>query len=160
MHATTFETLRDLVLHYAGRRGWLTQRQIAVMCGLDESALSRWLNGEQDIGARRTHALFQEVGIPVDQYDLAYALLGRAQESAQANRTARLRTGGQTVPLHRPGERLAGVRVGHAGVLTPSLAMDESLTGADIPASVVIALFAARQYTGAQIAAFFAGDGA
>ena len=161
MQATTFETLRELVLHYAGRRGWLTQRQIAVMCGLDESALSRWLNGEQDIGARRTHALFQEVGIPVDRYDLAYALLGRAQESAQTNRAARLRTTGRTtVPLHRPGERLAGVRVGHAGVLAPSLAVEEPLPGADIPASVVIALFTARQYTGEQIAAFFAGDGA
>ena len=89
MQATSFDTLRDLVLYYGARRGWSTQRHIAVACGLDESALSRFLNGEQDIGARRTHALFQAVGIPVDRYDLAYALLGRAQDLARADRRAR-----------------------------------------------------------------------
>ena len=65
MQATDFATLRDLILFYAGQRGWSTQRHVAVICGLDESALSRFLNGEQDIGARRTHTLFQAVGVPV-----------------------------------------------------------------------------------------------
>ena len=89
MQATTFESLRDLVLYYGARRGWSTQRHIAVACALDESALSRFLNGEQDIGARRTHALFREIGVPVDQYDLAYALLGRAQDLARTLRQSR-----------------------------------------------------------------------
>ena len=104
IQATTFETLRDLVLYYGARRGWSTQRHIAVACGLDESALSRFLNGEQDIGARRTHALFREVGVPVDQYDLAYALLGRAQDLARTLRQSRAVSAASRVQEAPPAE--------------------------------------------------------
>jgi hypothetical protein len=78
-----FATLRDLVLHHAGRRGWSTQRHIAVACGLDETALSRFLDGRQDIGAVRTYALFREIGIPVERYPLAFELLDRSQRLAR-----------------------------------------------------------------------------
>ena len=152
--ATTFETLRDLVMHYAERRGWSTQRTVAVMCGLDESALSRLLNGEQDVGARRTHALFQAVGVPVDQYDLAYALLGRAQEQARANREARQAGERRLTPIPPAALRTGspGWSLSHAptAVIAPDV---DAL--ADVPAAVVAALFAERGLTGDQIAAFF-----
>ncbi len=153
MQATTFETLRELVLHHGAARGWRTQRHIAVACGLDESALSRFLNGEQDIGARRTHALFQAIGIPVEHYDLAYALLGRAQElaaesrEARSERTARARgtlprvAGGPWRGLERPAPHPVAI---------------EPWPAEDLPAAVVVALFAAEGYSGGQIAAFFA----
>jgi hypothetical protein len=153
--ATTFETLRDLVMHHAARRGWLTQRTVAVMCGLDESALSRLLNGEQDVGARRTHALFQAVGVPVEQYDLAYALLGRAQEQARANREARQASERRLTPMPPAALRTpsSGWTLSHAtaAVITPDLA-----ALADVPAAVVAALFGERGYSGDEIAAFFA----
>ena len=155
IQATTFETLRDLVMHYAARRGWPTQRTVAVMCGLDESALSRLLNGEQDVGARRTHALFQAVGVPVDQYDLAYALLGRAQEQARANRVARQAGERRTaaVPPAALHTATSGWSLSHAP--TAVIAPDRDSL-ADVPAAVVATLFAERGYTGDQIAAFFA----
>jgi transcriptional regulator with XRE-family HTH domain len=151
MQPPPFDTLRDLVLHHAARRGWLTQRHVAVICGLDESALSRFLNGEQDIGARRTHALFQAVGVPVEQYDLAYALLARAQEAAADARRSRLRhasRSGQAVE----GQARIGLRDGTSGAMI-------DLSGPwgedDIPAAVLAARFAAEGLSGAQIAAFF-----
>jgi transcriptional regulator with XRE-family HTH domain len=156
MQITDIGTLRDLVLHHAARRGWQTQRQVAVICGLDESALSRFLNGEQDLGARRTHALFQAVGIPVDEYDLAYALLARAQDSARTLRAGR-----------RSAEpAVTTVRTAPSGRGTPIMTAPRSMTvplrpaigpaDHDVPASLVAALFQERQYTGEQIAAFFA----
>lgn len=90
MQSTAFSSLRDLVLHHGKRRGWSTQRHIAVACELDETALSRFLNGEQDIGARRTHALFRELGVPVEQYDHAYELLEQAQELARRSAARRV----------------------------------------------------------------------
>jgi hypothetical protein len=155
MQATTFETLRDLVMHYAGRRGWSTQRTVAVMCGLDESALSRLFNGEQDIGARRTHILFQAVGIPVDQYDLAYILLGRAQEQARANREARQASERRVSPVPPAALRTAPSR----WTLThtwPTATLPRIDAMNDLPASIVVALFAERGYSGEEIAAFFA----
>ncbi|MGE0543855.1 MAG: helix-turn-helix domain-containing protein [Dehalococcoidia bacterium] len=151
MQATDFATLRDLILFYAAQRGWSTQRHVAVICGLDESALSRFLSGEQDIGARRTHALFQSIGVPVEQYDLAYALLGRAQDGARELRHGRREPAG--VPV-RPNRAAADGWPVLTPVLRPAPAV--SLPGDEIPAAVVIAIFAARGYTGAQIAAFFA----
>lgn len=118
MQATAFETLRDLVIHHAARQGWRTQRHIAVICGMDESALSRFLSGEQDIGARRTHRLFQAVGVPVEQYDLAYALLGRAQEQAETNRAARSSRARLAAPPSRAAEPGRGAGT-PAGVLRP-----------------------------------------
>jgi transcriptional regulator with XRE-family HTH domain len=153
--AITFETLRDLVMHYAARRGWLTQRTVAVMCGLDESALSRLLNGEQDVGARRTHALFQAVGVPVEQYDLAYALLGRAQEQARANREARQGSERRLTPMPPAALRTtpSGWTLSHAPAVATAPGPDMLV---DVPASVVVALFAERGYDGEEIAAFFA----
>lgn len=150
MQATDIATLRDLVLFYAAQRGWSTQRHVAVISGLDESALSRFLNGEQDIGARRTHALFQTVGVPVEQYDLAYALLGRAQDSAREIRTGRREPAGATA---RPNQ--AALDGWPAPPPFPSAAPAHTLPGDEIPAAVVVALFATRGYTGEQIAAFF-----
>lgn len=152
MQATTFETLRELVLHHGAARGWRTQRHIAVACGLDESALSRFLNGEQDIGARRTHALFQAVGIPVEQYDLAYTLLGRAQEVAAESREARTARARGALP------RMAGGPWrGLARPVPDRVCPDPGLWHEDdVPAAVVVALFAAEGYSGGQIAAFFA----
>jgi transcriptional regulator with XRE-family HTH domain len=153
--ATTFETLRDLVMYHAARRGWSTQRTVAVMCGIDESALSRLLNGEQDIGARRTHALFQAVGVPVDQYDLAYILLGRAQEQAQAHRAARQASERHAAPAPPAAAHpaLTGWRVSRT---RPALAMPAVGAIADVPVSIVVALFAERGYSGDEISAFFA----
>lgn len=151
MQATAFESLRDLVLFYAAQRGWHTQRHVAVMCGLDESALSRFLNGEQDIGARRTHALFQAVGVPVDHYDLAYTLLGQAQDSARALRSGRREPAGAPA---RPNQAAVGGRP--ATMPSPVAVPAAALADGDIPAAVVVALFATRGYTGEQIAAFFA----
>jgi len=154
MQAISFDTLRAMVLHYSALRGWRTQRHIAVICGLDEAALSRFLSGEQDIGARRTHALFQTVGIPPERYDYAYALLGQAQELASRNRQAR--TVARTLGA-RPRASVQALdgqaSTGRGGAHTagwPDL-LD------DIPAAVLVALFAARMYSGEQIAAFFAG---
>ena len=157
MTAPRFTSLRDLVLHYAAQRGWHTQRQIAVFCGLDESALSRLLNGEQDIGARRTHALFQAVGIPVELYDLAYALLGQAQVSAA--RTLHILGG-------RPPARRSAGRRGPHGLYRLDLLSRQTaqpaprqpapqLDPSDVPAAVVLTHFAARRLSGEQIAAFF-----
>jgi transcriptional regulator with XRE-family HTH domain len=151
MQATDIVTLRDLVLFYAAQRGWSTQRHVAVICGLDESALSRFLNGELDIGARRTHALFQAVGVPVDQYDLAYALLGRAQDSARELRAGRREPAGATA---RPNQ--AARDRWPAPIPFPAGSPSAVLPDDEIPAAVVVALFAARGYTGEQIAAFFA----
>lgn len=175
MQAMAFTSLRDLVLHYAARRGWRTQRHVAVVCGLDETALSRFLNGEQDIGARRTHALFQAVGVPVDEYDAAYALLAQAQDIARTALRARLRTearhGGEAgrgrPASSNPGllmqGRLAGPAVA-ASLKVPApmgwspLSLPATLDAeADLPATLVAAYFAAEGYTGAQIAAFFEG---
>jgi len=157
MQATAFDSLRDLIMHHAARRGWATQRTVAVMCGLDESALSRLLNGEQDIGARRTHALFQAVGIPVDQYDLAYALLGRAQEQARDNRDSRVAAERRLSPMPPAALRTAPSRRTLSHTLPTAVAPAYPDLG-DVPASVVIALFTERAYSGEQIAAFFAGD--
>lgn len=77
-------TFRDVVLYYGRRRGWSTQRHIAVACEIDESALSRFLKGEQDIGTCRAHALFQQLGIPAAHYDVVYSLLAQAQRRARA----------------------------------------------------------------------------
>jgi transcriptional regulator with XRE-family HTH domain len=175
MQTIDFDSLRDLVLHYGARRGWQTQRQIAVMCGIDETGLSRFLNGEQDIGARRTHALFQAVGVPVDRYDLAYALLGRAQEQARADREARLARVDAVAPARIPVGR--GVERGRASHTPEMLLRTPSFRGQgawsvpmpvdsvpatgvwyepDLPAAVVVALFASKGYSGEQIAAFFA----
>ena len=151
MEPGTFDTLRDLVLHHAARRGWLTQRHVAVICGLDESALSRFLNGEQDIGARRTHALFQAVGVPVEQYDLAYALLGKAQQMATKARRSRLNHAPRPVQTTESHAR-PGLRDDSAVALIESFGLTE---GGDIPAAVVVARFAAEGLTGAEIAAFF-----
>jgi transcriptional regulator with XRE-family HTH domain len=151
MQATDFATLRDLVLYHAAQRGWSTQRHVAVICGLDESALSRFLNGEQDIGARRTHALFQTVGVPVEQYDLAYTLLGRAQDSAREIRAGRREPAGTAA---RPSQ--AAVEEWPAPTPFSPVAPPAALPGDEIPAAVVVAIFAARGYTGEQIAAFFA----
>jgi hypothetical protein len=184
MHATEFETrhefetLRDLVLYYGGRRGWHTQRQIAVMCGLDESALSRFLNGEQDLGARRTHALFCAVGVPVDRYDLAYALLGRAQELAKQSKEARSASVVVAEPTQRllhfrsrrpprgpvmqKADRAGGVSAfRRAGIVQPSfggprlIPLDDETEAGDLPAAALIALFAAGGYSGPRIAEFF-----
>ena len=200
MQAVTFDTLRDLVLYYGSRRGWRTQRHIAVACGLDESALSRFLNGEQDIGARRTHALFRAIGVPVDQYDLAYALLGRAQDLARSVRRVRSAREVPAARMHAYAEWLfvetadseradAGApaarsepemralsaarpaqRAGMDAALPPGghedggsgtrdvarLARAYGLEpGAEVPAAVVVALFAAEAFSGAEIAAFF-----
>lgn len=196
MQATEFETLREMVLHYSADRGWRTQRHIAVASGLDETALSRFLNGEQDIGARRTHALFQAVGVPIERYDLAYTLLGQAQDLARTIREARSarrsavelvrpgrawRTSGQATAGESPNEReldrvqLLGVGPSlHAAVgpLRPLPEREQTRytirdlvaprrgqhlgAGVDAPATVVVALFAAEHFTGAEIAAFFA----
>ncbi len=153
-----FASLRELVLHDAAGRGWRTQRQIAVCCGLDESALSRLLNGEQDVGALRTHALFRAVGIPVERYDLAYALLGQAQAAAQATRALR------HVPTAAPAFGRDGRQPGQpappslAGSALPVAVGPARLLGQpDLPAALVVAHFAVRRFTGQQIAAFFAG---
>jgi hypothetical protein len=171
---TTFETLRDLVMHYAARRGWRTQRHIAVACGFDESGLSRFLNGEQDIGARRTHALFQAVGIPVEQYDLAYALLGQAQEQARANRRAWLARRQALVTVAERGsqgnERSVTASRSPSMVAlarsAPVAALDAAFGAVwlppddgDIPSSAVIAKFRMEGATGAEIAAFFSALG-
>jgi hypothetical protein len=89
--APTFTSLRELVLYYATRQGLSTQRRLAIACDLDETAVSRFLNGEQDIGAWTTYCLFQAAGVPVDQYHRAFALLGEAQEIARNAREARAR---------------------------------------------------------------------
>jgi transcriptional regulator with XRE-family HTH domain len=177
MQAVTFETLRELVMHYAARRGWRTQRHIAVVCGFDESGLSRFLNGEQDIGARRTHALFQAVGIPVEQYDLAYSLLGAAQEQARVNREAWLARRQET--LIRLSDGVGGPKQGRANAIRSpsSVAVVQAVPSpmpigavgsichtddseAEIPASVVIAKFREERLNGAEIAAFFDGRSA
>lgn len=151
MTALAFADLRALIRHHGERRGWRSQRQIAVMCGLDESALSRFLNGEQDIGARRTHALFQTIGVPVEQYDIAYALLGRAQEQARAARDRRspepAGSGHSTEAALSSAAPLTGANLESSGRATLP----------DLPASMVIARFAAGRFSGEQIAAFFAG---
>jgi transcriptional regulator with XRE-family HTH domain len=145
------ESLRDLVLRHAARRGWHTQRHVAVISGLDESALSRFLNGEQDIGARRTHALFQTVGIPVEEYDLAYALLGRAQDDAR-----QLRHGRQMPATAGARPNQAAVREWSSGGMRVERKSNIPASMEEMPAAVVVALFAARGYTGEQIADFFA----
>ncbi len=159
--------LRALVLHYAKRRGWRTQRRIATACELEETALSRFLNGEQDLGARRTHALFRAVGIPVDDYDLAYELLARIQEQARLYRDARLRHRaqapvGEAATLETKGEVTAIARVG--SLLTPEGPTPSSVVTVrylppdeDLPMSDVLVLFQRERYTSAQIAAFFGG---
>ncbi|MGH2585387.1 MAG: hypothetical protein ACRDJE_10785 [Dehalococcoidia bacterium] len=164
---STFETLRQLVLHYARRRGWRTQRHIAVACGFDESGLSCFLNGEQDIGAWRTHALFQEIGVPPDHYDLAYTLLGHALEQARALREARLRRQrSATLARHADGRRsgvksalrsAAGVNDARLTLAAPAIeaTYPPLLDPGDIPVATVIARFAAERYTSEQIAAFF-----
>jgi hypothetical protein len=173
MQATEFESLRDLVMHYAKRRGWRTQRHVAVACGFDESGLSRFLNGEQDIGARRTHALFQAVGVPVEKYDVAYALLGRAQEQARANREAWLarRRDALVAVSDRPtlNRGPQAMRSQWVVIATPTLSAPATPRMAtaghrfsderddDPPAAVVIARFYNEGWTGAQIAAFFDG---
>lgn len=140
------ETLRDFVLRHAAGRGWRTQRHVAVMCGLDESSLSRFLAGEQDIGAWRTHALFRAAGVPMAEYDRAYALLGEAQATARLVRTARGAMSRRVAPLQSRGE-------------VPGTLLDTSRTfepdSPELPASVVVALFASRRWTGAEIDAFF-----
>lgn len=154
MQATAFSTLRDLVLHHAAGRGWSTQRHIAVVCGLDESALSRFLNGEQDLGARRTHAIFRAVGVPVDQYDLAYTLLGRAQELARTGRQGRAR------PSASP-SRPASVTTENRSTAVPIRRAESSLSwsaGDDLPAEVVVAYFAQQGWDGEAIGRFFGED--
>jgi len=165
-----FETLRQLVLHYARRRGWRTQRHIAVACGFDESGLSRFLNGEQDIGAWRTHALFQEIGVPPEHYDLAYTLLGCALEQARAFREARLRRR-KTATLVQQGDdrrsdNQSALRsafgVSATGLTFEAPAVEATyppmLDPGDVPVAAVIARFAAERYTSGQIAAFFKGS--
>ena len=160
-------SLRELLLFYARRRGWRTQRRIAMACDLEETALSRFLNGEQDLGARRTHTLFRAVGIPVDDYDLAYELLARAQEQARAHREARRRHG-VPAPLTSPaavkshaevaslGQR-GGTSVAARGAERPAVTVRYLPPDEDLPTAEVLALFHAEHYTSAQIAAFF-GD--
>src|SRR5690349_13850470 len=84
MAVTLDGSLRSLVLGCARRRGWSTQRHIAVACGLEESAFSRFLDGRQEIGAVATFGLFREVGIPHEHYGTAFELLDRAQREARA----------------------------------------------------------------------------
>lgn len=156
MTAPPFTSLRELVLHHAARRGWHTQRQIAVFCGLDESALSRLLNGEQDIGAWRTHALFRAVGIPVEQYDLAYALLGQARSAAA--QTAQKPHGATITPSHP--SRLDPRSLLRTATMTeppraPVASARSDQPPTELPIAVVLAHFAARRLSGAQIAAFF-----
>ena len=91
MTAAEPKTFRDLVVAYARRRGWTTQRHIAVACEIDETALSRFLGGEQEIGSVRTYALLRTVGVPVERCDAAFLLLDRAQREAQARRDVRQR---------------------------------------------------------------------
>jgi transcriptional regulator with XRE-family HTH domain len=186
MQTTSFDSLRDLVLHFAAAQGWHTQRHVAVACGLDESALSRFLNGEQDIGARRTHALFRAVGVPVDLYNTAYALLGRAQDLAGSMKgsrrpeerrpgadgaTPRRSTrfgeagGGRMDMPPRPqpspygGGAYTPASTGSLGVVAPGhwTAALGADPGSDVPAAVAVALFAARSMSGEEIAAFFGG---
>lgn len=76
-------TLQDLLLTCGRRRGWRTQRHIAVSCEIDETAYSRFVHGEQEIGATRTYALFRAVGVPAERIDLAYTLLEQAQRLAR-----------------------------------------------------------------------------
>jgi hypothetical protein len=175
----SFGTLRELVLHHAAGRGWRTQRHVAVACGLEESTLSRFLNGEQDLGARRTHAFFKEVGIPVEMYDQAYALLGREQESARAGRLARLRRAPNVTMMRRdrawtlddvrppaPRASLAGMPrfpSDSAGLrgdwrnLRATAWPSDSSPSDDLFTAAIIALFQDEQYTSAEIAAFFGG---
>lgn len=155
MTTRAFTELRDLVRHHGARRGWHSQRQIAVFCGLDETALSRFLNGEQDIGARRTHALFQALGVPVEQYNLAYALLGRAQEQAHAARERRtaepalgVQPPGSTKTIYTDSSSRWRFEPETASFGPPN----------DLPASLLIARFAAGRFSGAAIAAFFAAE--
>lgn len=171
MQATDFPTLRDLVLHFGAQRGWLTQRQIAVMCGLDESALSRFLNGEQDLGARRTHALFRDLGVPIDLYDLAYALLAQAQEQAKQLRVPRPPRAGVAIEVRGAFEGTAGrarrnmvmqaagrtVAAGRASRTPQPWPVNHPSPDdpTDVPAAVVAAFFAEQGYSGARIAEFF-----
>ena len=76
-------TLRDLVLHYAERRGWRTQRRIAVTVGIDETAFSRFLDGKQDLGAVTTFEILQAISLPVSEYPRAFQLLARAQDESR-----------------------------------------------------------------------------
>lgn len=152
-------SLRDFLLEHAARQGWHTQRHIAVCCGLDESALSRFLSGEQDLGAWRTHALFRAVGVPAERYDVAYVLLAREQAAAgdrlsqhRRRQTAGSRATAPAAPVHsgRSTSRPRFVLPAYAHVAAPG---DEPL----LPAAVVTALFGSRGYTSAEIAAFFGG---
>ncbi|MGD9892014.1 MAG: helix-turn-helix domain-containing protein [Dehalococcoidia bacterium] len=173
MQATEFESLRDMVMHYARRRGWRTQRHVAVACGFDESGLSRFLNGEQDIGARRTHTLFQAVGVPVEQYDVAYSLLGQVQEQARANREAWLARRRDSLvavsdrpTMNRGPQAIRGSSTVTAVRPLPVTLMPPETPGGirfsdgqidDLPAAVLIARFRQEQWTGEQIAVFFDG---
>ncbi|HEY7296269.1 MAG TPA: helix-turn-helix transcriptional regulator [Dehalococcoidia bacterium] len=158
MTTVHFASLRELVLYHAARRGWRTQRQIAVLCGIDESALSRLLNGEQDIGAWRTHALFRTVGIPVEQYDLAYALLGRAREAAAQREQGTQRERVPYEPFLEQARRRGGqfsAQLAHQpGAGTPPTLEPQPWEG-DLPVALVLAQFTAQRLTGPQIAAFF-----
>src|SRR6266536_1446742 len=89
MTATPYPTLRDLILECAARNGWHTQRRIALSCGIEESALSRFLDGRQDLGAVATFELFRAVSVPVEQYPVAFELLRRAQTEARQLRESR-----------------------------------------------------------------------
>jgi transcriptional regulator with XRE-family HTH domain len=168
MQTEQLTTLRDLVLHHGVRRGWRTQRHIAVACGLDETALSRFLNGDQDLGARRTHALFRAVGIPVDQYDLAYALLGRAQDAARAarvDRQAHERAAPSPAPLMvEYAATMARIEPAPVRLLTSGRSRRDEPRRVvplpereDMPAAAAAAIFSRRRYTGADIAAFLGG---
>ena len=140
------DTLREFVLRRAAGRGWRTQRHVAVMSGLDESSLSRFLAGEQDIGAWRTHALFQAAGVPVAEYDRAYALLGEAQATARVARTARGAVGRRAAPVQGQRE-MWGASPGLPAAFEPM--------PPELPAAVVVTMFAARGWSGAEIDAFF-----
>jgi hypothetical protein len=116
-HAPPFTTLRELVLHYATRQGLNTQRRLAIACDLDETAVSRFLNGEQDIGAWTTYCLFQAAGVPVEQYHRAFALLGEAQELARSAREARTRRRVKLVQQTRVAMVLVALALGVGGVV-------------------------------------------
>src|SRR5438270_58394 len=89
-----------MVMYYAHRCGWKSQRTVATYCGIDETGLSRFLDGRQDLGAVATYALFRTVRIPTAELPIAFELLTQAQAEVKTSHREAVRV---TAPMAAAG---------------------------------------------------------